>query len=318
MGTENAVVEDKKPTPEEQAQIEKDAEAGFAAGFKKVRGEEQADATKTDTTSEKSDAEKEEEARLAAEEKAKTDAAEKLKAEEKAKTDAAAKVDADRKFLEGLPERMRRMEGTVGGLAGQLKDAVATVKAAATKSGADAPTDKQIAAAMSDPEGWKKLEEDFPDWAAPVKAEFAAVRAELNAELKKAGGQVDVKAIKESVKGEVRAELAFEAVEDVHEGWQGTVQTPQFKAWLPTQSEDVQKLALSQRPRDAIKLLDTYAEHAKTAASADPTKDAAQKKQKRLSGAVTPQGGPAPAETGLSDDEAFATGFKKVMGQKNK
>jgi hypothetical protein len=58
---------------------------------------------------------------------------------------------------------------------------------------------------------------------------------------------------------DVRKAAAAAQVEKAHPGWKRTVATPQFSAWLAKQSEQVKKLAESEEPADAIRLLDKFA-----------------------------------------------------------
>jgi hypothetical protein len=75
-------------------------------------------------------------------------------------------------------------------------------------------------------------------------------------------------------------------------------------------------LANSDLADDAIKMLDGYAAHQKTAAklAADAAKKAAEdeKNKQRLESNLTPKGSGAPASTTINDDDAFGKGFKKV------
>ena len=352
MNTETT--EQTEQSTEEQAKATKDAEAGFAAGFAKVRPTEDEAGVRTEVTDkapEKSDAEKE------AEEKARVDA------EAKAKTEADAKVkaDAEQKAYEALPEKVRKtlesvdsLAGTVNKLAGNLggvtkatariESALKEAKNATEKGGGAAPSDSQIKAALANPDAWKKLEEDFPDFAGPMKAELSSLRAEL---AKKAGGEVDmgkvsqevVKSITPQLDASERRAREFAQVDIKHDGWEDTVKTAEFQGWLyaggPTKEEreaaakagsldsistkypqwwgERGALSYSDRGRDAIKLLDTYKSANDTAAKAEADRI---KKEKRLEGAVTPKGTSSPPTTGISDDDAFNKGFKKVAGVK--
>jgi hypothetical protein len=69
--------------------------------------------------------------------------------------------------------------------------------------------------------------------------------------------------IKKTLKEEIAFELAVERVEEAHPGWQQTKDTPEFRNWQKTASADVQKLAMSARAVDAIKMFDAYAEFKK-------------------------------------------------------
>ena len=291
---------------EQLAQAEKDAEAEFAAGYKKVSGKEPEEPAKPEQTDkdaatvqapEKSDAEREAEAKVKTEADAKV-------AEEKRWEGVPAVVREKLQSLDALSGTVSKLSGHIGGLTNATKAIETALKAAksvTSDAGGASPSEGAVKAALSNPEAWKQLKEDFPDWAGPVEAELAAIRSEI------AGSKatVDVKA----VKAEIMAELADQMVEDSHPGWGALVKTAPFKKWVSTQAEDVRALTASERPRDAIKLIDKFRADQKTAVDAEATR---LKNQKRLEGAVTPQGTAEPPETGIGDEEAFAKGYKKV------
>jgi len=300
---------------EQKAMETREAAEGFAAGFKAVRKEETpgvpdkpADATVS--TSEPSDAERD--AKVAADAKAAAEA------KAQAEVDAKAKAEADRgKFLDALPIRLRNLEGHIGGLNNKLDTALATAKAAAEKKGGDAPSDTQVQAALSNPDAWKKLKEDFPDWAGPVEAEFAAIRGEI---AKAKTTPVDVDSLKKEVAGTVGATLSkgLEQAEErafvrlKHPTWRNTVKTPEFKTWLDGQPDDVKVLSSSDAGDDAVKLLDTYSEHQKKVSQSE---EARLKREKRLAGALTPTGTSGDAPTGISDEAAFERGYRRAKGK---
>jgi hypothetical protein len=62
----------------------------------------------------------------------------------------------------------------------------------------------------------------------------------------------------------MRSELQ---VEVRHPGWLDRVRTPEFQGWLQRQPREVQMLAASESPQDAIRLLDLHGDAAKSATS---------------------------------------------------
>jgi hypothetical protein len=315
--TDTPEVVEQEPTAEEKAKEEQEAEAGFNAGFAKVSGlkpptgNNPADNTAAAAEPEKSAAEKEAEAKAKTEADAKTalDAA----AAEKAAYDALPKSLRDEiAALKTVPGQLNKLAGHLGGMKSQL-DVLATAKAAAKAQGADAPTDKQVQAALADPKAWERLTEDFPEWAGPVKAEFTAIRKELAA---KASPTVDLDGLRKEVTANV-TQAVDEAEERAflrlkHPTWKADVRTPEFKAWLASQPAETVSLAESKLADDAIKLLDGYAGHRQKAVEADAAR---QRKEKRLEQAVTPKGTAVPTQTSLSDEEAFNRGFKRARGR---
>lgn len=307
---------------EKQALEEKEAEAGFAAGYTKARGKPQTEektTTADEPTAEQSAAEKEAEekakAEAEAEAKAKAEAEAKAKADEEAR--AQAKAEEDRKFTETLPTRLRNIEGHIGGIKSALDQALAAGKAAATRTGADAPTDKQVAAAGSNSEKWKSLKEDFPEWAEAMEERLSAVLAQAKPGAAPAVNVEEIKAALAGDVGEAISEGLGQAEERAyvrmkHPTWRTTVNTPEFKSWLGTQPADVKSLAESEVGDDAVKLLDTFDAHkAKVAADAE----ARLKKDKRLASAVAPRTTGEQPQPGLSDEDAFNRGYKRGKGK---
>lgn len=330
-------------TPE---QIAAENEAGFNAGFDKVAKTGAALEVSTETDKATEGKEPQAGAEEPAPEKKET-------AAEADPWEGVPKVVKDRlEELGKLPGQMRNIAGNIGGLKSQLDTALSTAKAAAEKKGAEAPSTQDVQAAMSDPEAWKKLKEDFPEWAGPVEAEINALRAEL---AKKGGGQVDVNAVTRQVTESLTPSLQaaerrareFAQVDIKHEGWEETVNTKEFIGWLyeggPTAEEraqlksleqsDPQKAAgytadiakrypqwwsdkgaasFSDRGKDAIRLLDAFKSAKADMGKADEERA---RREKRLHGAVTPRGTVTSTGAGaISDEEAFNRGFKRAKG----
>lgn len=327
-------------TPEQKdAQVkleQQEAEQGFAAGFNKVAKKDEATEETTTTT-----------------------AAAPEQGADKAETQAAQAAEVDpwkdvhpmvRKSLETLQAEVGKVSQSAqstAGRVGKLQSALDAGKAAAAKAGTDAPSEAQVAAAMTDPNAWKKLEEEFPDFASPVKAELSALRAELAKKTADPELETRVTERVQAVRTELRAEMReIVKIDAKHPDWEATVNTPEFKTWSlqggpslerysqmkalertdPAKAEQMVNAFARAHPQwwadkgasmfgsaasDAIKLLDGFAGHKKKAADADATK---QKQQKRLEGAVTPKGTTSPPTTGLTDEEAFLKGAKKALG----
>lgn len=335
----------------DQAKADAEAQAAFDAGFNRVRGE-------AATTTEKTDTETTTAGETPADKKV---AAPTIKVEAAPAPDPWKDVPevVRKKFeaLDALPSQIRNIAGQYGGLNSKIDSLIATAKTTAAAKGADAPSDKQVQAAIGGgSEAWKKLKEDYPDWAEPLEAELNAMRAEF----KKAGAApVDVNALRTEVTAGFRNELSsgLDAAEErafvrlKHPDWKQTVNTPEFRAWTleggPSQEQYAQMKALERtdptkadalvnnwarqhpqwwadrgaaifddRADAAIALLDGY-----KAARAQPAAGAEQKRQKpqtRLERAVPAAGsGGEPPITGLSDEAAFNRGFNRVRGSKN-
>jgi hypothetical protein len=302
---------------QEQEPTEQEAEAQLAAGYARAKGEKQgATGDGSQAAAADADPQQTDEERKAAE----AEAAKEAEAAAKAQAEADAKAAAEREWegvpkvvrdrlaaLERVPGQIDKLAGNLGGLQSKLDSALTTARATAQDKGGAAPSEGQVKAALADPKAWERLKEDFPEWAGPMEAELTALRAEIASV--KSG---DPKELRESVKAEIRAELAAEAVEDAHPGWQERVKTQEFVSWLKDQPEDVRALTASDRPRDAIRLLDAYKTHSERAAA---DAEARRKKQERLAAAVTPKGSQEPPQTGIDDEAAFARGYKRARGK---
>lgn len=235
--TSQATTEHEEEQPAQTPEA-KQAEADFVAGFAKGRGEKpQADQPDGETTDAAASTEKKGE--QAAQTKGAAAAA---AAPAKDPWEGVPAVVKERlEALNALPGQIRNLAGHLGGLNSKIDSALATAKAAATdKAGAAAaPSDAQVKAAIANPEAWKKLKEDYPDWAEPLEAEFSGIRKEIAELAKKPGQAVDVNALKSEVTRGVDAALAagFDAAEErafvrlKHPDWKTTVNTEEFKAW---------------------------------------------------------------------------------------
>lgn len=161
-----------------------------------------------------------------------------------------ATVEALRAKVEGvdaMETRLKQSEQRVGSLTNELRD----IKKAKEDPPAEAPSAV-------------KLREQYPELSPTMEERIAAVSADVLAKVP----QIDAKTLAETVAKTVKAEVAFDLacdrVEEMHPGWQVTKETPEFRTWQKTASADVQKLALSSRATDAIKMFDAYAAFRKT------------------------------------------------------
>lgn len=150
--------------------------------------------------------------------------------------------------------RLRNAEGHIGGLNKQLKAA----QQQATTQGFDAPNAAELAAAKADPEAMAALKRDYPEFASAMSA---ALKAELDVMKKQLQPQQQQPALPENlVTADDLANMKNDIfVEMHHEGWKDRVRTPQFVGWLTRQSREIQMLASSPDPRDAVRLLDLHA-----------------------------------------------------------
>jgi hypothetical protein len=163
-------------------------------------------------------------------------------------------------------------------LNGQFKQQQQLAKQVAN-SGGDAPNADQIRQAQSNPEAMANLKRDYPEFAdameSALKQQMQEQEQRIQALLQNQKGGVSHEEI-----AQMRSELAVEAK---HPGWQDRVQTPEFMGWLQRQQPEVQMLAASESPRDAIRLLDLHNDATNSVSSQNKT-------QRLSSAAAIPSG----------------------------
>lgn len=180
-------------------------------------------------------------------------------------------------MLNQVTERLRNAEGHIGGLGNQLKQQQ-QVAAQINSRGGDAPSASEIRDAQRSPEAMEALKRDYPEFADAMEA---ALSERLQALEERIAQQAPVQ--QPSIGAEdierLRAEMA---VEIRHPGWQDRVRTTEFVGWLQRQPREVQMLAASESPQDAVRLLDLHDEATRSATS--------QRTQRLSSAAAIPTG----------------------------
>jgi hypothetical protein len=167
-------------------------------------------------------------------------------------------------MLGQVTNRLRHAEGHIGGLNSQLKQQLQTAQQVASKGG-DAPTAGEIRAAQQNPEAMTNLKRDYPEFADAMESalneRLSVLEQRLTAQSQQAPQQLGVSPDEIA---RLRSEMA---VEIRHPGWQDRVQTPEFVGWLQRQPREVQMLAASESPQDAVRLLDLHTNAATSATS---------------------------------------------------
>lgn len=328
-GTQDGQEQVVERTTEQIAQEERDAEAGFAAGVAKVRGTaEPEDKTKVaadEPSPDKGSETQKTEAEIAAEKKAAEDAAAKATADAAAAAETQKKADEEKVWegvpkvvrdrleaLDALPAQISKLAGHVGGFKQQLNVLSTTAKAAAEKTGAETPTTVEIEAALVDPKKWEQLQADFPEWMGPIHAELIRMRNDVATALKnvKAAPAEQVKAPDPIDTNAIVAEAEERAyVRLKHPDWKDICKTPEFKGWLD-KSPEMKAKADSEKADDAIAIFDGYKAHRQKLADDEAAR---LKNEKRLKSAVVTVGTSEPPAKGISDEDAFNRGVKRVM-----
>lgn len=152
--------------------------------------------------------------------------------------------------------RLRNTEGHIGGLKTQLQQ----LAAAQAKPAESGPTAAEMRAAQKSTGAMAKLLDDYPELGESFKGALDEAMRPLQEQLQGLTGREPVQGITSDDLTKLRAELTVEAQ---HPGWQERVKTAQFHGWLQGQAREVQMLAASESPRDAIRLLDLNAEASK-------------------------------------------------------
>lgn len=168
-------------------------------------------------------------------------------------------------MLGQVTQRLRNAEGHIGGLGSQLKQQLATAQQVTAKGG-DAPSPGEIRKAQSDPEAMARLKADYPEFADAMESALNERLSALEQQLLKQAQQPAQaqQGVSPDEIAKLRAEMA---VEVRHPGWQDRVKTPEFVGWLTRQPREIQLLAASDSPQDAVRLLDLHSEATKSTAS---------------------------------------------------
>lgn len=171
------------------------------------------------------------------------------------------KISGLESMLGQVTQRLRNAEGHIGGLGSQLKQQLQTASQV-VKQGGEAPTAKELREAHSNPAAMEDLKRDYPEFAQAMES---ALNERLQAlEQRFAQAPVQQPSVRPEDIQRLRAELS---VEVRHPGWQARVQTPEFTGWLQRQPREVQMLAASESPQDAVRLLDLHNETLNAATS---------------------------------------------------
>jgi len=172
-----------------------------------------------------------------------------------------------------VKERLQQAERRVGALTNELHEA---------KKKPEPVKEEPV-----ESERVKKFREDYPEINEPIEERIAAIRTDILSKVPAIDEKSLAETIKKTLKDEIAFELAVERVEEAHPGWQQTKETPEFRAWQKTASADVQKLAMSARAVDAIRMFDAFVDFKKGQKS--PAQIEADR-LKRLEQAQSPEG----------------------------
>ena len=289
--TLKTLIEGEPPTEEE-------AHADFLSGFS---GEKTAEPVKTEAKTE-AEPEKEEEQESEA---------------EKTETPEDKIMGMISGFKEDIDKQIRKLNGRYGDLNSQFKEVITKISSAD-----DSPNKKQLEDAMKNREKREALKEDYPESAEAIDELGKEYDSKLN----------DIQAKSDEKYNKLQSDVEMykdSLVEEKHKGWKETCKSQKFNDWLSTsmlQDDEIEKLAQSPNPLDAIKLLDKYAaiESRKGEDSGNPVENKTTEldetkpdieKKSRLAQAITPDskgGRQRPAVK--SEHDEFLAGFSKARG----
>lgn len=159
-------------------------------------------------------------------------------------------------MLTQVTQRLRNAEGHIGGLGSQLKQQLQTAQQV-TATGGAAPSANEIRAAQASPAKMEALKKDYPEFADAMESALNERLSMLEQQLRQQQQPVQQQGVGPEEIQRLRSEMA---VEIRHPGWQDRVQTPEFVGWLNRQPREVQMLAASESPQDAVRLLDLHSE----------------------------------------------------------
>jgi hypothetical protein len=189
------------------------------------------------------------------------------------------KITGLENMLSQVTQRLRNAEGHIGGLGSQLKQQLQAAQQVAT-TGGEAPTAKEIRDAQADPKAMESLKRDYPEFASAMESALNERLSAIEQSLRTAQPQAQQQpTVTPEQIDRMRAELQ---VEVRHPGWLDRVRTPEFQGWLTRQPREVQMLAASESPQDAIRLLDLHGDAVKSVTS--------QRTQRLSSAASIPSG----------------------------
>lgn len=163
-------------------------------------------------------------------------------------------------MLTQVTQRLRNAEGHIGGLGSQLKQQQQVAAQVASKGG-EAPSAGEIRAAQTNAKAMESLKRDYPEFAEAMEAALTEQMQALKASMPQQQQQLGVS--QEEI-DRLRSEMA---VEVRHPGWQDRVRTPEFIGWIQRQPREVQLLAASESPQDAVRLLDLHGDSMKSGAT---------------------------------------------------
>lgn len=211
--------------------------------------------------------------------------------------------------FEKIEKSHSTLAGHIGGLQRsqqEIQAALATANAAA-RTASSAPSQAEVKQAAADPQEWAALKEQYPEWATATEKLVESRQSNFDAQAfeaavdKKLEGQSEV----------MQQKIIDSALGAFFPGWKKEIKSPEFKAWMDAQPDDVKALSQSSDVGDAAQMLKLYDAFKKTppAAQKSTPKADTSAREKRLAAAVAPKGTGGHAD-GASDEDEFEAGYR--------
>lgn len=176
-----------------------------------------------------------------------------------------------------LANRTRKLEGHVGSLTAEkqrIADELAALKALPARQ---APSQQQVAAAVKSNVKWEALAKDFPEWAEAVDERLSASTAQPDIEALRSQIREELTGslttdITAKVSAQIEKTVGMKVLNAVHPNWVATVNTPAFVEWQKAQPPEIQALAQSDAPEDAMAMIGSFKAQVQQAPAVDPSK----------------------------------------------
>jgi len=206
-------------------------------------------------------------------------------------------INALSEKLEAHTFRLKQTENRLGGMNQTILDLKQT------------PTPEQVKKTEKYAKAKEEFKEEFPVFAASLDDERALSKTEID------HYRESVQTLEESFNKrleDAKVEMEVSFVTSRHPEWEQTVKTPEYLAWRPTATPEIQELFASEKAVDAIKVLDAFE-------GSKPTKSTAQinkERENRLQENVSVKGGkatPVKAEDDMTDAEYREYARKQIF-----
>lgn len=196
---------------------------------------------------------------------------------------ALATINGLQSTIDQLTSEVRSSSGRV---AAMQREQAAAKTVAATAASTRAPNAQTVTAASQSLEKWDRLKTDFPEWGEAVEELVSARTPATSAAPDLTQVVEDMKAQLAAATHEMESTFATRlrkaTVAVSHPNWETDVKSEEFTKWAKAQGDEVKKLAESDVPADAIKMLDLYSKH-----NSDSTRNVATERKSKLAAAAS-------------------------------